>query len=154
VKASVDDKPHDPNYRLLEKEGLLKLGKDQGWKTPVALTPKGEAMLAEMKGVQKTKDKDGANIYTIPVAERELVEITKVTMSGGGTRAVVEFTWKWNPNKFGDMLDAAGTDVKAFNTWDRATLIDKYGAKYYHAEPQKAALAFAKVDKGWQIVTE
>src|SRR4029077_16125663 len=30
VKASVEDKPHDPNYRLFEKAGLLKLGKDQG----------------------------------------------------------------------------------------------------------------------------
>jgi len=81
------------------------------------------------------------------------VEITKITMNGG-TRAVVEFSWKWIPNQFGDLLDAGGADVKAFNTWDRATLIDKYGAKYYHAEPQKAVLAFSKGDKGWQIVAE
>ena len=153
VKASVEEKPRDPNYRLFEKNGLLKLGKDQGWKTPVSLTPKGEAMLAEVPGVQKSKDKDGADIYVVPVAERQLVDITKITMNGG-TRAVVEFTWKWNPNKFGHLLDASGAEVKSFNTWDRATLIDKYGAKYYHAEPQKAVLAFAKGDKGWQIVTE
>ena len=153
VKASMEEKPHDPNYRMFEKEGLLKLGKDQGWKTPVALTAKGEAMIAEVPGLQKSKDKDGADIYTIPIADRQFVEITKITMSGG-TRAVVEFTWKWNPNKFGEMLDAAGPVVKGFNTWDRATLIDRYGAKYYHAEPQKAVLAFTKVDKGWQIVSE
>jgi len=153
VKASVEDKPHDPNYRLFEKAGLLKLGKDQGWKTPVALTPQGEAWLKQVGGVSRSKDKDGADIYVVPVADRQLVEITKITMNGG-TRAVVEFSWKWIPNQFGDLLDAGGADVKAFNTWDRATLIDKYGAKYYHAEPQKAVLAFAKGDKGWQIVTE
>jgi hypothetical protein len=153
VKASMDEKPRDPNYRLFEKAGLLKLGKDQGWKTPVSLTPQGEAWLKQVQGVQRSKDKDGSDIYVVPVAERQLVDVTKITMNGG-TRAVVEFTWKWNSNQFGDLLDASGAEVKAFNTWDRATLIDKYGAKYYHAEPQKAVLAFAKGDKGWQIVTE
>src|SRR5215472_14413529 len=45
VAANVSDKPHDPNYRLLEKAGYLKLGKDTGQYgtiTPVSLTPKGE----------------------------------------------------------------------------------------------------------------
>ena len=32
----------------------------------------------------------------------------------------------------GDLFDAAGPAVKAFNTWDRSTLIDKYGANFYH----------------------
>src|SRR5579864_1376127 len=72
VKSSVEEKPHDPNYRLLEKAGLIKLGKDQGWKTPVALTPKGRDLLEGIAGVNKSKDKDGSDIYMVPVAERKL----------------------------------------------------------------------------------
>ena len=40
LKTEVDQKPHDPHYRLLEKEGYLKIGKDSNWKTPVSLTQK------------------------------------------------------------------------------------------------------------------
>ena len=153
VKSSVEEKPHDPNYRLLEKAGLIKLGKDQGWKTPVALTPKGRDLLEGIAGVNKSKDKDDSDIYMVPVAERKLASISKITMTGTG-RAAVEFTWKWEPNQLGEMLDASGPLVKGFNTWDRSTLISKYGANFYHAEPTRAALAFIKGDKGWQIAVE
>ena len=30
VKASVDEKPHDPHYKLLEKAGIVRLGKGTG----------------------------------------------------------------------------------------------------------------------------
>jgi hypothetical protein len=154
VKASIDEKPHDPNYRLLEKAGLIKIGKDQGWKTPVALTPKGKCLLESIAGVNKSKDKDGSDIYAVPLAERRLAEISKINTTGTG-RATVEFTWKWETNQLGDLFDAGGPMVKSFNTWDRATLIDKYGAHFYHAEPTKAALAFARGDNGtWQIFIE
>jgi hypothetical protein len=72
----------------------------------------------------------------------------------GPERATVEFSWKWDPNKFGNLLDASGSLVKSFNTWDRATLIDKYGANFYHAEPTKMALVLVKTPKGWQVATE
>ena len=52
------------------------------------------------------------------------------------------------------MFDAAGPMVKGFNTWDRATLIEKYGASFYHGAPTRAAQMFSKSDKGWQIVFE
>jgi hypothetical protein len=49
------EKPHDPHYRLLEKAGYVKIGKDtRDYKTPVSLTPKGEAFLAELTGVKKS----------------------------------------------------------------------------------------------------
>jgi hypothetical protein len=153
VKASVQEKPHDPNYRLLEKAGLIKLGADKGWKTPVALTPKGEQLLATIPGVNKSKDKDGCDIYVVPIAERKLAEISKITMTGTG-RATVEFSWNWEPNQLGEIFDAAGPMVKGFNTWDRATLIEKYGANFYHGQPTRAAHLFSKSDKGWQIVFE
>jgi hypothetical protein len=45
--------------------------------------------------------------------------------------------------------------VKSFNTWDRGTLIDKYGAKFYHAAPVHAVIAVTRNDKGvWQISPE
>ena len=154
VKASVEEKPHDPNYRLLEQAGLIKIGKDQGWKTPVSLTAKGESLLSSLNSVNKSKDKDGSDIYRIPIAERRLVEVSKINMIATG-RATVEFSWKWEPNQLGDLFDAAGPAVKAFNTWDRATLIQKYGANFYHGEPTKAALNFARKDDGsWQISYE
>ncbi len=46
VEPSMDDKPGDPHYRLLDKAGVVKLGKAKGRTVPVALTPKGEATLA------------------------------------------------------------------------------------------------------------
>ena len=73
MKASLEEKPHDPNYRLLEKAGL----------TTVESIP----------GVNKSKDKDGADLYVVPVAERQQASITKITMTGTG-RAAVEYTWK------------------------------------------------------------
>jgi hypothetical protein len=151
IKASVDEKPHDPHYRLLEKAGFLKIGKDAEWKTPVSLTPKGEAFLADIPGVQRSKDdKDKTELYTIPVAQRKLVEVTQISMQNP-SRAIVEYTWKWEPNKLGEMLDASGPMVKSFNTWDRATLIQKYSANFYSEGPTKVTLALAKTNKGWQI---
>ena len=153
VKASVEEKPHDPNYKLLEKAGLIAVGKDKGWTTPVTLTTKGKDLLENIAGVNKSKDKDGADLYVIPVAERKVATIYRITMTGTG-RATVEYAWKWEPNQFGELLDASGPLVKSFNTWDRSTLISKYGANFYHGEPTKVTLALLKGDKGWQIATE
>ena len=153
VKASVEEKPRDPNYRLLEKAGLITLGKDKDWKTPVALTAKGRDLFANIPGVSKSKDKDGADIYVVPIAERKFAGISKITMTGTG-RATVEYLWKWETNQLGELFDASGPLVKGFNTWDRATLISKYGANFYHAEPTRVGLALVKGDKGWQIAVE
>ncbi len=152
VATSVDQKPHDPHYRLLEKEGYLKVSKDVNWKTPVALTPKGEAWLNGIPGVKKSK-KDNNDEYTVPLAERKLGEIGKITMLSP-SRATVEYTWKWETTKAGDLLDAAGPAVKAFNTWDRSILIDKYGANFYHAAPTKITVLLVKDTKGWSISNE
>jgi len=69
-------------------------------------------------------------------------------------RATIDMTWKWSPNQLGDLLDAAGPMVKSFNTWDRATLIQKHGANFYHDAPTKVTLALDKTDNGWQTATE
>lgn len=154
VVASVQDRPHDPNYRLLEKAGLLNVGKDKGRTTPVTLTAEGRKLLSEIPGVKETRDaKDGTLAYDLPLAERKLAGTPTVTMMGMG-RAKADFDWAWAPNQMGELFDASGAMVKSFNTWERGTLIDKYGAKFYHAAPTKATMYFTKEDKGWQITAE
>jgi len=153
LKSEVDQKPHDPQYRLLEKEGYLKIGKEVNWKTPVALTSKGEAWLAEIPGVKKSKNKDDNDEYAVPLAERKLTEIGKITMLSP-SKATVEYSWKWQTTKGGDLFDAAGPAVKAFNTWDRSTLIDKYGANFYHTAPTKVTVLVARDTKGWAVSNE
>ena len=153
LKTEADQKPHDPQYRLLEKEGYLKIGKDTNFKTPVSLTAKGEDWLTQIKGVKKLKNGESNDEYTVPLAERKLVEIGRITMLNP-SRATVEYSWKWVTTPAGDLFDAAGPAVKAFNTWDRTTLIDKYGANFYHAGATKVNVLLVKSDKGWQISTE
>jgi hypothetical protein len=65
--------------------------------------------------------------------------------------AMVEFTWAWEPNQLGEIFDATGTEVQSFNTWDRGSLIDKYGVKFYHGAPTRASLACVRGEKGWEI---
>lgn len=148
----TDQTSPDPRYRLLEKQGYLKLGKAQNGKTPVALTASGQTWLTEIAGVKEKKTSDSTE-YTVPLAQRKLVEIGKVTMLGP-LRATVEYTWKWETTKAGELMDASGPAVKAFNTWDRSTLIDKYGAAFYHGDPTKVTILLAKRDKGWAITRE
>jgi hypothetical protein len=150
VVASVDEKPHDPHYRLLEKAGLLKIGKDAGRTTAITLTPKGEELLSQIPGVGKTKSKDASEVYIVPLAGRKLVGTPKVTMTSMG-HAAVEFTWAWEPNQLGEIFDASGSQVQSFNTWDRGTLIDKYEVKFYHGAPTRASLACVRGEKGWEV---
>jgi len=157
VKSSVNDNPTAPHYRLLEKAGLVRLGKAQGAYgtiTPVALTPGGQELLKRIDGVQHSTEKDGTELYVVPVAERRLLSVSNIKMLSP-TSATINITWDWKTNPLGELLDAGGSMVKSFNTWDRATLIQKYGANFYHAAPTQVTLALAKSDSGvWQIATE
>jgi len=153
VTSSVDVHPRDPNYRLLQKAGWLDLGKDKGRVTPVTLTPKGEQLLQQISGVQKMEQKDKTIAYRVPIAERRLVEVSNIKVVAP-TRALVEYTWKWAPNQLGDVFEASGPLVQSFSTWERGTLIQKYGVDFYHAAPTRVVLALMKTDKGWQVATE
>ena len=59
VVGSVQDRPHGPNYRLLEKAGLIMIGKDKGRITPITLTASGLKLMADLPGVSQTKDAKG-----------------------------------------------------------------------------------------------
>jgi len=157
VKSSVDDNPQGPHYRLLEKSGLVVIGKAQGTygtTYPVALTPAGQEMMKRIDGVTTAREKDGTQLYQVPLAERKLVAVSKINMLSP-TRANVTMSWNWKTTPLGELLDASGTTVKSFNTWDRATLIEKYGANFYHAAPTEVTISLAKADNGtWQVATE
>lgn len=154
VKPSVAERPEDPHYRLLEKAGLVKLGKASNGAVPVTLTSDGQKLLAEIPNVSKVKEKDGTDLYVVPLADRRLLDISKVTMNSP-TRATVIYSWKWEPNRLGNLLDASGSMVKSFNTWDRSKLIDKYGANFYHGDPTKVQIVLTKPDNGpWQPFVE
>jgi len=142
----------DPRYRLLEKQGYVRIGKAVKGKTPISLTASGQSWLGEVAGVKEKKNGDGTE-YIVPLAQRKLVEISKVTMESP-LKASVDYSWKWEPTKAGEVFDAAGPAVKAFNTWDRTTLIDKFGAAFYHADPTKVTVHLTKMDKGWEITRE
>jgi hypothetical protein len=150
VKPSVIEKPGGPHYRLLEKAGIVKLAKATRGSEMVSLTPAGERLITALPGLKKWKENDGTLSYQPPLAQRQLVSVGGIRMSGVNN-ATVEYTWKWVPNQLGDLFDAGGSLVKSFNLWDRQTLIDKYEADFYHGSATKSTLALTRTDQGWRI---
>ena len=156
VNGSIEDNAKEPKYRLLEKAGLVTLGKPKGTYNeivPVELTPKGEDMFKQIAGVTQKKTDSGTLKYVVPVATRKLLSVSDVKMVNS-SRATVNLTWTWETNPMGDLLEASGPLVQSFSTWERASLIEKDGAAFYHAPPTKVVVALSKVDNAWQIATE
>ena len=154
VTESINEKPRDPHYRLLEKAGYVKVGRPNGYTFPIALTAKGEELLKQIPDVKQKAEKDGTTDYIVPLAQRKLVSVSKITMLSP-ERAKLEYTWAWNPNVLGEDFDASGSLLQTFNTWDRATLIQKYGANFFHEGPKSAAITVVKDDKkGWQLAVD
>jgi hypothetical protein len=153
IVPSVADKPDGPNYRLLEKAGLVKLNKAKTGAVDIKLTDAGTALFGAMPELSKTTDKEGNTAYEAPLATRKLVQVGTIKKLSP-SRYIVEYTWVWEPNKLGDVFDASGAQVKAFSTWDRSVLIDKFGADYFHGDPKKTRVYVVKGDKGWKTATE
>ncbi|MGI9103813.1 MAG: hypothetical protein ACR2IF_15340 [Terriglobales bacterium] len=155
VKASINEKPRDPHYKLLEKAGLVKVvAPKKGEIYDIALTPKGEKELTAFPEFQKSKEKDGSELLMVPLARRKLVQVSKVTMNSPSV-AKVEYTWKWETTPLGDLFDATSPEMKKFNIWDTQALIDKYGANFYHGDVKKSALTLVKTDSGgWRVMND
>jgi hypothetical protein len=150
VKPSTDVKPGDPNYRLLEKAGIVKLAKAPRGSVLVSITPAGERLMTGLPGFTKSKEADGTFSYQAPLAQRQFVSIAGVNMNGGNN-AIVEYNWKWVPNELGDVFDAGGPMVKSFNRWERQTLINKYEVDFYHGNPTKSTIALVRNGREWKI---
>ncbi len=150
VKQTVDEKPFDPQYKLLEKAGVIKTAKRDGG-LQVTLTSAGEKILSDTKGVTRTKRLEGGESIEVPLAFRKLVAVTKVDVKSP-VRATVAYTWKWEPTKLGDVFDASNSLVTSFNVWERGTLIKDYGVDFYHADPKAEQFAFVRgANDGWSI---
>jgi hypothetical protein len=149
ITYGMDEKPADPHFRLLEKLGMVKISNRKPASIVVNITAQGERMVSSIPRWKKNKTSDGIQ-YVVPLAEREMVEIASVKMKGPND-AVVEYTWKWAPNELGAKLDASSPLAKSFNTWERSTLIDKYGVDFYGGPPVRATIALARIDRVWKI---
>ena len=149
VKPSAEEKPEDPNYRLLEKAGIIKLAKAPHSRALVSLTPAGDRLLAELSGVKKEKQADGTFLYQAPLAQRQFISVAGVNMIGTNS-ATVEYNWKWLANPLGNIFDAGGPLVKAFNQWDRQSLINKYQVDFYNGNPTRSTLTLVRNDRGWK----
>jgi hypothetical protein len=153
VVPSINEKPQDPHYKLLAKAGIVTT-KPKGYSSLiVALNPAGEKLFSEIAGVQKVTNPDKTVTYVVPLAERKLVGVNKVSMIKPHL-AQVEYTWKWTPNRLGQEFDASGSLVKSFATWDRATLIKTYGVDFYGAAPTKASIVLMEKDGNWKPYVE
>jgi len=150
VKPTAEEKPEDPNYRLLEKAGIVKLAKAPHGAVQVSLTSAGEQLLSGLPGFKKTKEANGTFSYQAPVAQRQFVSIAAVNMIGVNT-ATVDYDWKWVPNQLGNVFDAGGPLVKSFNMWDRQTLITKYESDFYNGSPARSTLALVRNGREWKL---
>jgi hypothetical protein len=148
VVQSINEKPQDPQYKLLAKAGIITT-KPKGYSSLiVVLNPAGEKLFSEITGVEKTTNPDKTVTYIVPLAQRQLVAVNKVTMIKPHL-AQVDYTWKWAPNRLGQEFDASGSLVKSFATWDRATLIKSYGVDFYGGEPSKTSIVLMEKDGKW-----
>lgn len=154
VVSSVNEKPNDPHYKLLAKAGILNV-KQKSYNTIIAeVTPAGQKVLGDIPGVEKDKSPDGNVTYSVPLAERKLVQIDKITMIKPQL-ARVDYTWKWQPNRLGKDFDASSNLVHEFNTWDRGTLIKSYGVDFYSGAPTKASVTLLESKDGvWKPYVE
>ncbi len=152
--SSVNEKPMDPQYKLLAKLGILTI-KPKAWNSIYStMTPAGEKLLGTLDGVEKGTNKDGTVTYSVLLAQRKLVAIGDIQMLNPHL-AQVDYTWQWVPNRLGRDFDATSEAVKSFNTWDRQTLINSYGVNFYNAAPTKVRIVLMQTkDDSWKPYVE
>ncbi|HEX8721814.1 MAG TPA: hypothetical protein VF736_14360 [Pyrinomonadaceae bacterium] len=112
-----------------------------------ALTEKGR-VLAKSQGLTG----DGG----VPLAKRELVEVTGVREQGG--QASADFTWKAVPNEAGEALDPSSAAFKSLPQELQAALRKERGigpfardATAGWGQVHKATAGFQKYDDGWRL---
>lgn len=154
LESSMNDSLDRPQYKLLSDAGVITIKRDKkSAAAQIDLTANGEQTITSIPEFQKKSESDGTVAYVVPLATRKFVKIENITKLAAN-RFQVDYTWQWEPNKLGENFDIAGKYIQKFNTWDRAQLIDKYGANYYHAEPTKASIVIVRGENGWVIPKE
>jgi len=153
ISYAAADKPTDPQYLLLEKAGILKIAritKGTDFAAQVDLTPAGKDFIASLPGVKGVPDKENTTEYVLPLASRKLVSVDKITKLGQ-RKYEVQYTWKWQTTKAGDLFDIDGQVVQKLQSYDRSMLIDRHGADYYHHSPAQATIQLTKADLGGSL---
>ena len=101
--------------------------------------------------------------WTIPVAKRELVEVTGLTGGEGESKqARIEYTWKWQPTEAGASFDVSG---QAYQTLPASVRQNLGGASFGDmlrsagqtipfdsSKTQKGTATLQLYDDGWRIV--
>lgn len=144
----------DPLYKLLTRAGVV-VSKPKGKQLlAVALTEPGQSLVSSIDGVQTLKHGDGTTSYRVPLAERQVVSIDKVTLLKPHL-AKVDYTWKWVPNRLGREFNAESDLVKSFTEYDRQLLIKSYAVDFYTAPPAKASIVLREGnDNEWMPYSE
>ena len=150
VTPDVNETTSDPHYRLMTKLGLMTTKPAKYGSVQADLTPEGLKRITAIPEFQKKEMKNGVALYKVPLANKELVKIEKITWQSP-TTALVEYTWKWQPNDLGKDFDASSPVVRGFQAYDRSTLIQKYGVDFYNAAPIKETVRMTKKDGKWQL---
>ena len=87
----MNEKPNDPQYKLLAKANVIATRPKGPNSLIVNLTDTGEKLLGDINGVHKKSNPDGTTTYIVPLAVRTLVdrrsEVDQATHLGmGATR--------------------------------------------------------------------
>jgi hypothetical protein len=144
----------DPLYKMLSKAGIVTSKTKERTLLAVELTAPGENILSSIDGVKKTTAAKGETDFAVPLAQRQVVAIDKVTMLQPRL-ARVDYSWQWMPNRLGREFDATSQLVQSFPTWDRAILIKSYAVDFYSAAATKSSIVLMKTTDGvWQPYTE
>lgn len=127
---TVEDYKADQVYRVLDELDLIEIRAGSTKQTTfVELTERGlEASRQwEWKRSEGTDGKRTWDVWEVPVASREIVQVLKPASGVPGT-AVVEIVWKWVPNPLGEKL-------------------------VLQMEPVRTSTSFKKDEKGWRVVS-
>jgi hypothetical protein len=77
----------------------------------MVLTDAGKAASAAWQSRPAPLEK--GTVWTIPIGDRPLSEVTGLTDAPDGSKTV-EFVWKWKPNQLGDTLQSSVEQARAF----------------------------------------
>jgi hypothetical protein len=100
--------------------------------------------------------------WTIPIAKRELVEVTGLTGGEGESKqARVEYTWKWQPTEAGAMFDVSGQSYQSLPPSIRqnlggasfADMLRGMGqaVPFDSSKTQKGSATLQLYDDGWRV---
>jgi hypothetical protein len=129
--------------------------------SPVVVT----SSLTEKGRAASRQWQQSGNGWAIPIAKKEVVEVTGLTGSEGDSKtARAEYMWRWQPTEVGksfDKSDSAYQNVPASirSNLGGASMADMMrqlgnGVVFDSSQTQKASASFRLYDDGWHLLKE